>query len=115
MHNYRNLVALWFLLKIESVHMILFSINNLDTLHPCFFSLLLCRNWPMENQVQDTDDKVDRKVDNLHADPARKVAILQRLARLDVPHLSHSGSNRGGLLPLAGWHISFPFRECSLS
>jgi len=63
----------------------------------------------MENQVQNMDDKVYRKVDNLHVDPAKKVAILQRLARLDVSHLSHSDSNRGGLLPLAGQHISFPF------
>ena len=50
----------------------------------------------MENQDHNTESEVNQKVDNLLADPAKKAAILQQLTRLDAPHLSHSGSNRGG-------------------
>ena len=50
----------------------------------------------MENQIPNTASDVDRAVDNFLSDPAKKAAILQRLARLDVPHLAHSGPNGGG-------------------
>jgi len=50
----------------------------------------------MENQDHNTEREVDSKIDNLLADPAKKAVILQRLTKLDTPHLSHCGSNRGG-------------------
>ena len=60
----------------------------------------VCVSESMENQDHNTEREVDREVDNLLADPAKKAAILQRMTRLDTPHLSHSGSNRGdGGLP----------------
>ena len=66
-----------------------------------------------ENQVQNTDDKVDCKVDNFLADSAKKVAILHQLARLDVLLLSHSGSNKGGsgLLPPSRPAHIIPFQR----
>ena len=51
----------------------------------------------MEHQEQNMENEANHKIDNLLADPAKKAAILQRLAR---PHLSHSGPNGGeGCLP----------------
>jgi len=41
----------------------------------------------MENQVQNPEGEINRKVENLLADPAKKASILQPLARLDAPQL----------------------------
>jgi len=53
------------------------------------------KKYVMDNQDQNIVDK-DREIDDLLADPTKKVAILQWLARLNSPHLLHGGSNGGG-------------------
>ena len=87
--------------KIESVHVILHPINSLDTLHPRFFpfavqQLVAWQVYSSNLMDHNAEGEADCEIDNLLADPAKKAAILQRLTRLDAPHLSYSGSNGGG-------------------
>ena len=52
----------------------------------------------MENRIQNAEDNVDPDIENLLADPVKKVAILQKLAKLNCPQLTCSGSI-GGIQP----------------
>ena len=52
----------------------------------------------MDNQPQNTSDTLNKEIDDLLLDPAKKAAILQRLGRPDASHLALSGSN-GGVNP----------------
>jgi len=45
----------------------------------------MCVSESMENQDHNTEREVDREIDNLLVELAKKPAILQRLTRLDTP------------------------------
>lgn len=51
---------------------------------------------PRDNLIPNAVDEVNREIDNILSDPAKKAAMLQRLARLDASRLAPSGSNGGG-------------------
>ena len=48
---------------------------------------------------------VDPQIDDILSDPTKRAVMWQRLAMLDAPHLTHSGSNgsEGGLPPSSGF------------